>query len=76
MESKFANRVETFNEIMTIFTLYCLQCFTDFVPNPEDRDANGIAFIAILGIYAAVHFYFLFGDLLGKLKQVIKKRLY
>ena len=73
LDSKFANNIEIFNEIISIFTLYMMMCFSDFVPKAEDRSNIGIYFISILGVYAFVHFTFLFLDLGAKIKGAIRK---
>ncbi len=68
LESKFANNIETFNEVISTFILYLLMCFSDFVNDPVMRNQLGKVFIAIACLYAAVHFFFLFIDLFYKIK--------
>ena len=34
LESNFATNLETFNEVVNLFTLYLLLCFSDFVAEP------------------------------------------
>ena len=60
MESRFANNMETFNEVITLCILYLLMTFSDFVPDPQTRNESGKAFIAVVCVYGAVHFWFLF----------------
>ena len=36
-ETEFINKMELFNELMNLVTLYHLVCFTDFVPSPKVR---------------------------------------
>ena len=63
LDSKFANNIETFNEVVTCWTLYLMMLFSDYVPKAEDRNTFGIAFIVVLCGYAGVHFTFLFLDM-------------
>ena len=41
MGSTFDTYIETFNEIITLITLYLLMCFSDFVPDEERRSELG-----------------------------------
>ena len=41
MESTFDTYIETFNEIITLITLYLMMCFTDFVPDEQRRSELG-----------------------------------
>lgn len=68
--------METFNEVITLFTLYLLMCFSDFVPDPQMRNECGKAFIAVVILYAAVHIYFLMADVLGQLRRTLRKKYY
>ena len=76
LESKFATCMETFNEIITLLTLYLLMCFSDWVADPLIRNECGKAFIAVVILYAAVHIYFLLADVLGKIRHSIRKKYY
>lgn len=76
LESKFATCMETFNEVITLFTLYLLLCFSEFVPDPKVRNECGKAFIAVIILYAAVHIYFLIADVLRQLRHTIRKKYY
>lgn len=62
-ESNFATNMETFNEVVTLLTLYLMMCFTDFVPDPAIRSECGKIFIGIICAYAVVHIFFLTVDL-------------
>ena len=59
MESPLANRMETFNECTTIFLIYCLMCFTDFVPDEETRSKIGLFYIGVNLFHILVHLVFL-----------------
>ena len=48
-------------------------CFSDFVPNSEDRDEIGKAFIGLVIFYVSVHFFFLFIDMCKGIRDSIKK---
>lgn len=68
LESRFANNIETFNEVISTFVLYLLMCFSDFLDDPMMRNELGKVFIGIVLVYVAVHFYFLFVDLFVKVR--------
>ena len=36
-ETNFATNLETFNEVLNMFTFYLLMCFSDFVGEAETR---------------------------------------
>mmetsp|Transcript_169 Transcript_169/g.310 ORF Transcript_169/g.310 Transcript_169/m.310 type:complete len:94 (-) Transcript_169:185-466(-) len=55
MSSRFANWVETTNELTTLLILYMLMLFTDFVGEPEERGDLGIAYISIIIAFAIAH---------------------
>jgi len=69
MASKFANNMETFNEITNIFLMYHLQCFCDFVPDAQKRSEIGKSFIVFTALNLAVHLYFLGRDFCHKMKR-------
>ena len=66
LESNFITNIETFNEVITLNTLYLMMCFSDFIPDPVIRAQCGKAYIALIIFYALVHFYFLFSDAFKK----------
>ena len=41
MESSFVTNLETFNEIITLVTLYLMMCFSDFVSDEKRRSELG-----------------------------------
>lgn len=41
MEDKRLNNMEYFNESMLMLVMYCLMCFTDFVPDEDARALMG-----------------------------------
>ena len=41
MGSRFDTYIETFNEIITLITLYCLMCFSDFILDEQRRSELG-----------------------------------
>ena len=76
MESNYATNIETFNEIITLITLYLLMCFSDFVPNEQLRSECGKAFIATIIIFALVHFFFLISGIVLTIRPLIRKKYY
>ena len=75
-DSNFANNMELFNECITLVTLYILMCFSDFVIDPEARSTCGYWFIGTVCLYAAVHFYHLFKDVVVLLYNLVRKQYY
>ena len=73
LDSKWANNFETFNEVMTLFVLYILMCFSDYVPDPQTRNLVGFSFIALLGVFVGVHLVPIFGDTFSKLHRRCKR---
>lgn len=47
--------LEVGNEVTSVFLLYCLLCFTDWVPLAETRYTMGWVFIFVIGANLAVH---------------------
>ena len=76
LDSALANNMETFNEVATLLVLYLLMCFSDFVASPETRNDCGKVFIALVAIYAIVHFAVLFSDIYTKIRLSIRKKYY
>ena len=73
LDSRFANNMETFNEVISLFTLYLLMCFSDFISDPMIRSLCGKAFIAVVCLYAAVHIFLLFHGVYQQIRFLCKK---
>ena len=71
-----ANRLEIFTECVTVFALYILMLFTDFVPGAETRYYCGAFFIALVIIYTLVHLTVIVHEALVNLKRAFKRWLY
>ncbi len=70
MDSNFALYIETFNEVITVFTLYLMMSFTDAEPDVGVRNSiYGGFFIAVIGVYVCVHLTILFSDVCKKIKD-------
>ena len=76
MESNFANNMELFNEVITLFVLYLLMCFSDFVADPETRNECGKALIALCCCYALVHILFLIINTVLQIRHLIRSKYY
>ena len=61
------------NECTIICLLYCLMCFTEFVPNPETRRIVGFMYIAANLINILIHTILLWVSSVKKLILVCKK---
>ena len=55
LESPIANKIEVMNECTIIVLIYCLMCFTDFVPSPETRSKIGLWYMGISITNVSVH---------------------
>ena len=73
-ESKRANRLELFNESITVTMLYVLQLFTDFIGSAEDRHRCGYIFIALVAVFTIVHIGLLVVSSLVRVKVALKRR--
>ncbi len=59
LDSKFANFIETFNEVITLIFLYILMSLTEFVPLAEDRDMVGDYYIGLVLFFVSFHSLFI-----------------
>ena len=66
-------RMEVMNECTSLLLSYKLFCFTDLVPNPEDRNQIGYYYMGIVLTNIAVHLVMLAWDIVLKCKLVCKK---
>ena len=62
MESRFANNMELFNEVTTVWVLYTVMCFSDYVVDPIGRSICGWAFIGVVILFLAIHILLLIGS--------------
>ena len=75
LDTKFDNRLETFNECVTVVILYLMMSFTEFVPLVEDRDMIGDYYIAVILFFVSVHMLLLLVGMAMSIKQWIKRKL-
>ena len=68
------SKLEVFNEVTGLFLLYHLMCFTDMVPEPEDRYNIGYSFIAIAFINVAVHLILIIKTNYRVIRQKLHKK--
>ena len=73
MEDKRLNTIEYFNETMIMMVLYCLICFTDFVPDEGMKSGIGWVCEFLVIFHIAFNLSFLFGDYILKLKLRYKR---
>ena len=57
--SSFMNKIELFNEFITLLILYLVMTFSDFVLNLNRRNSIGLFYIFVVCIYGSVHMFFL-----------------
>ena len=72
LETKLANRLETFTELMTLFLLYTMMSFTD-VEKSEMRYEYGKVFIGTICTYVAVHVYLIAKNTYYKVRHLVRK---
>jgi len=68
MADKRLNTIEYFNEVMIMMVMYCLICFTDFVPDENTKSGLGIVCQAFVIFHIIFNLSFLFGDYILGLK--------
>ena len=68
LQTKFATRIETFNEATNIFVLYLLMLFSDFNHDYDQRSNVGTVYIGVVIFFAVVHLQFMIVD---SIKQLI-----
>ena len=73
LESPFANRMEIMNECTVLLLLYCLVCFSDFVPSEETRYLIGYVYMAVNLINILIHLSLLLLGSCYKMKLVCKR---
>ena len=72
MDSPFTNTMETFNEVMTIFSLYFLMYFTNFVEDAIIKYTFGSYFMVLISFYLLVHVIFIMNDMLRLIIRKLK----
>lgn len=74
-QSLFMNRMEKFNELITVLCLDFLFAFTDFAQTASGRTNNGWIIIALFYLQALINLAFIFGGLARFIKYRICNRL-
>ena len=69
----FAQRMEYFNEIVLLLTLYCMMCFTDFVPEVESQYNMGWICCLIVLSHFGINLFFMLKANVHVLGLKIKK---
>ena len=70
------NRLEVMNEATNFVMLYHVMCFTDFVPEAEDRYYIGWSFIACIVVNLIVHMSLLIIDTTKQVKSSAKEKCF
>ena len=68
------NKLEVMNECTNFVMLYHVMCFTDFVPEAEDRYYIGWSFVACICMNLMVHLYLLIMDTVAQVKESCKEK--
>ena len=63
------------NEATNFIMLYHVMCFTDFVPEAEDRYLIGWSFLFFISLNLLVHLTLLIIDTMKQVKVSIKEKL-
>ena len=73
MQSPFANRIEIMNEYTIMVLSYGQMHLSDYIPEPETRESFGYAYIGVVLLNLAFHFFFLIWDTCIKIKFACKR---
>lgn len=73
LDSNYANNLETFNEVTSVFILYTLMLFTDYINDPIMRSSIGTIYIGIIMVFALCHLTPLFYDVIKQIYWRIKR---
>jgi len=73
-EDPIFTKIELMNEITSVFLLYHMFCFTDWVPNASDRYIMGWSFICFTSLNLICHLVILARDQIFQFKYKILKR--
>ena len=57
------------NECTVLLFIYCMMCFTDFVPDPETRSYVGYFYMGFISANVLVHLIFLVLETFRKLRK-------
>ena len=72
MTSGSLTNIMTFNECIALCTIYVMMSMSDAVLDAEVKILYGLFYIAVLGLYLAVHVLNLSGDVMFKIKAKFK----
>ena len=73
LESRSALKKQTFDECTYLVLIYLLMCFTNFVPDPENRSKIGNAYISVMIVNIGVHLIILIGSTILSFRLKIKR---
>ena len=76
LDSKFANWMEILNEMTTMYILYMVLCFSDFVIDPATRHMCGYMFIGVLATFVLIHLSFLVVSTYKAIRHSIRSYYY
>jgi hypothetical protein len=62
------NRLEFFNETMIMMVMYCMICFTDFLPDKNMQSNMGVVVEVCVIFHLVFNLSIVFGDYLQSLK--------
>ena len=74
-EDSRVNKLEVMNEATNFIMLYHVMCFTDFVPEAEDRYQIGWSFLFFIIVNLLVHLSLLIIDTIKQVKDSVKEKL-
>ena len=61
-ESKFKTKMEYFNEIILMLTMYTIMCYTPFIFDVPTKHKIGYVTIAVVVLHLFVNFFFIFRE--------------
>ena len=67
-EDPRSNKLDFFNETMIMMVMYCMICFTDFLPDPALQSQMGVVVEVCVIFHLVLNLSLVFGDYLWSLK--------
>ena len=72
-DSKMKTRMEFFNEIILMMTMYSIMCFSPFIFDAETKFYLGYITIAIVCLHLAVNFFLIFKGTFHEMKMKCRR---
>ena len=74
MNGRFYNNIEIMNETATLFSVYFLLCFSDWILDIEFRNEIGDVYSNYLIVLASFNFLLILNEMTATVQKIIKLR--